>query len=100
MAKILFDVNNQQKEKIKQQKDIILNDLISAYEIARRNTQIVEIAGRDYKQNYLPEFFAGLKQTLDEDCEHLSYWCDTIIEGFSEVAETGQSLSEVMNYGC
>ena len=100
LAKILFDVNNQQKEKIKQQKDIILNDLISAYEIARRNTQIVEIAGRDYKQNYLPEFFAGLKQTLDEDCEHLSYWCDTIIEGFSEVAETGQSLSEVMNYGC
>ncbi|MBT5023212.1 hypothetical protein HOK51_03165 [Candidatus Woesearchaeota archaeon] len=64
-----------------------------AYNIAANN--INENTGNDYSK----EFYIGLCDTLDEDYEHLIDWCETIIGGLKKVAETGKSLSEVIENG-
>ena len=66
------------------------NKISHAFEIAQRNLN--PETGIDF----LPEFYAGLRDTLDSDYENIDKWADAIINGLAEVARTGKSLSEVM----
>ena len=88
---ILFnEVEDEHIGKIKSLYNYQKLKLCIAYDIARKNID------PNTRTNYLPEFYDGLQKTLDEDYEHLTDWCETIIDGLAKVAETGQSLSEVI----
>ncbi|MBT5023215.1 hypothetical protein HOK51_03180 [Candidatus Woesearchaeota archaeon] len=86
----ILSENETYTSKIKELNNNDKLNLSRAWNIAYKNID------ESTSENYLTTFYAGLKQTLDEDYENLDKWCDTIIKGFSKIAETGRSLSEVM----
>ena len=88
----------EQPEKILELTDYQKSQICIAYDIANKNINpdTIQYKG-DNGKNYLPEFYAGLNETLETDYDNLNKWCETIIDGLKEVALTGQSLSEIMS---
>ncbi|MBT6518807.1 hypothetical protein HOK51_03105 [Candidatus Woesearchaeota archaeon] len=99
LIKILLKIDREQIGKIKKLKEYETKRLCIAYDIAKNNINPNTITKENKSGiNYLPEFYAGLQETLDKDYDNLNKWCETIITGLQEVARTGQSLDEVMSY--
>lgn len=97
ISKIMISLECEQVEKLKTENKTVMRNLIIAHDIASRNINpetITEELPRG--RNYLEEFYAGLRDTIDFDYENISKWADTIISGLKEVARTGKSLDEVM----
>ncbi|MBT5023214.1 hypothetical protein HOK51_03175 [Candidatus Woesearchaeota archaeon] len=87
---VIFGENPEYISKVKKLSDLEKDKLGIAWSIAYQNVD------PSTEENYLDAFYSGMRKTLDEDYEHLTDWCETIIDGLAKVAETGQSLDEVM----
>ena len=78
MARLSY-LDREYVSKIKGLNDWARLSLARAHDIAKRN---FKDEGR--KQNYLLEFYAGLKATLDKDPAKVGKWAAAVIEGFEK----------------
>ncbi len=81
LAVILTEIGKSYRQQIKDLDN--KTDLVRAYSIAKDNTD------EDTNKNYLPEFYDGLREGLDENPDHVERWAAYICSEFRKKGEEG-----------
>lgn len=75
IAITMLEIGNEYRDQLKSLDSQTKLYLAQAWGVAKNNK-------KDEKTDYLPEFYTGLKETLDKHPDHVGRWATTIIECF------------------
>ena len=74
---IMFKLESEYQTAVKEISDFSIQLFVHAYDIARKNKD-------SEGNNYLGEFYSGLREILDTNPADVDLWAQTIVEGFVE----------------